>query len=245
MADSTNHTLRQISSGGVVTTFAGSAGSTGTTDATGTAARFNLPNGVAVDGSGALYVTDTTNNSIRKITASGVVSTLAGTPGVSGYADGTGAGALFNHPTGVALDGSGNIYVADTGNSTIRKISSGGVVTTLAGLPTIGGKRDGANSDAWFNQPKSLVVDSSGNVYVADTGNAAIRKITASGVVSTLSFTAGTTTTPGTGTGGTGSTGTTTTTPTSSGGGGGGAIEGWLVGALVALFLFRHRSPPR
>jgi uncharacterized delta-60 repeat protein len=189
VADSTNHTVRLVTANGTVTTFAGTNGSSGASDGTGTGARFNNPTGVAVDAAGNVYVADTTNNLVRQITPTGVVTTLAGVTGIAGSQDGTGSGALFNGPSGLAVDGSKNIYVADTGNSTIRKITPAGVVTTLAGLPTAGGLKDGAGSDALFNQPKALTIDSAGNLYVADTGNAAIRQVTPLGVVTTLHLT--------------------------------------------------------
>ncbi|MDP5958062.1 MAG: hypothetical protein QGF82_04865, partial [Candidatus Marinimicrobia bacterium] len=115
----------------VVTTLAGS-GSQGSADGTGTASSFNYPSGVAVDGSGNVYVGDWSNHLIRKITSAGVVTTLAGS-GSQGSADGTGTAASFYHPSGVAVDGSGNVYVGDTYNHLVRKITSAGVVTTLAG----------------------------------------------------------------------------------------------------------------
>jgi uncharacterized delta-60 repeat protein len=190
VADSTNHTIRMVTPSGTVTTFAGTAGNSGASDGTGVAARFNNPTGVAVDGTGNVYVSDTTNNLIRKISPSGVVTTLAGVTGIAGSQDGIGSGALFNQPGGLTVDFGGNVYVADTGNSAIRKISPTGVVTTLAGLPTVGGLKDGTGTDAWFNQPKSLTIDSAGNLYVADTGNAAIREVTPAGVVTTLPLSA-------------------------------------------------------
>ena len=113
--------------------LAGSAGGSGNTDGTGAAASFNRPYGVATDSSGNVYVADTNNHTIRKITPAGVVTTVAGSAGVRGSADGTGAAASFNNPYGVATDSSGNVYVADTSNHTIRKITPAGVVTTLAG----------------------------------------------------------------------------------------------------------------
>src|SRR3989440_9565 len=115
------------------TTLAGAA-SPGSADGTGSAARFNGPFGVATDSSGDVYVADTGNNTIRKITPAGVVTTLAGLAGITGSADGTGSTARFSDPDGVATDPSGNVYVADTFNHTIRKITPAGVVTTLAGL---------------------------------------------------------------------------------------------------------------
>ncbi len=189
VADSANHTIRKITSSGVVTTFAGLAGSVGSTDGTGSLARFNSPQAVALDGSGNLFVADGNNNSIRRITPSGVVTTIAG--GSYGSADGTGTAARFNHPVGVAVDGSGNVYVGDTYNHTVRKIASGNVVTTLAGTAGSAGSVDGAGATARFSFPGGLAVDSGGNVYVADINNSTIRKITAGGVVTTLAGLAG------------------------------------------------------
>ena len=152
----------------------GNPGGSGSGDGSG--ARFNYPNSVAVDAGGTVYVADSGNNTIRKITPGGVVSTLAGMPGVSGTADGTGASAQFNFPCGIAVDASGNVYVADTFNQTIRKVTSGGVVTTLSGSASTIGSSDGTASAAHFNFPGGIAVDSSGNVYVADTNNHSIRK---------------------------------------------------------------------
>jgi sugar lactone lactonase YvrE len=168
------------------THFAGSFGGYGYSDGTGSAARFDYPQGVAVDSSGNIYVADLGNSTIRKITSGGVVTTLAGLEGSTGGADGTGSAARFDYPQGVAVDSSGNIYVADTDNDTIRKITPGGVVTTLEGLAGSVGSADGAGSAARFYKPYGVAVDSSGNVYVADRDNFTIRKITPDGVVTTL-----------------------------------------------------------
>ncbi len=194
VADTGNNTIRKITSAGVVTTFAGLAGSPGSADGT-SAARFNGPQGVAVDASGTVYVADTANHTIRKITSGGTVSTLAGTVGTNGVVDGNGTAAQFNFPQGVAVDGSGNVYVADTWNHTIRKITSG-VVTTLAGFAGYSGDIDsgvagnGTNA-ARFYAPSGLALDVAGNLYVADTRNHTIRKVTAAGVVTTLAGLAG------------------------------------------------------
>jgi streptogramin lyase len=185
VADSSNNTIRKITPAGVVTTFAGTAGSQGLTNGTGSAARFTDPYGIAVDSGGNLYIADTSNNAIRKITSAGVVTTLAG-GGAQGSTDGTGTSARFSEPRGVAVDSSGNVYVADYGNSTIRKITSAGVVTTLAGTAGSVGSTDGSGTAARFRGPNGIAVDSSGNVYVADTDNRTIRKITSAGVVTTL-----------------------------------------------------------
>ncbi len=191
VADTGNNTIRKITPAGVVSTLAGTASVTGSTDDTDAAARFNRPFGVATDSAGNVYVTDTTNSTIRKITPAGVVSTLAGTADSVGSADGTGAAARFNESTGVATDSAGNVYVADAGNSNIRKITPTGVVTTLAGTAGVTGSTDGTGAVASFNEPTAVATDSAGNVYVADTTNSIIRKITPAGVVSTLAGAAG------------------------------------------------------
>jgi len=151
---------------------------------TGGAAQFYSPYGVAVDSTGNVYVADSGNQRIRKVTPGGVVITLAGW-GTLGFADGTGAAAQFNNPNGVAVDSTGNVYIGDTGNQRIRKVTPGGVVSTLAGSGVMG-FADGTGAAAKFNYPKGVAVDSTGNVYVADSGNQRIRKVTPGGVVSTL-----------------------------------------------------------
>jgi sugar lactone lactonase YvrE len=191
VADSGNNTIRKVTPDGVVTTLAGLAGSSGTNDGTGSAAQFNDPCGVAVDSAGNVYVADTGNDTIRKVTPGGVVTTLAGQPGSSGSADGTGTNAQFNGPFGVAVDSVGNLYVADDDNNTIRKVTPDGVVTTLAGLAGSSGSADGTGTNAQFNFPDGVAVDSAGNVYVADWGNSTIRKVTPGGVVTTLAGLAG------------------------------------------------------
>lgn len=192
VSDALNHTVRKVTSSGVVTTLAGSAGNAGSTDGSGSAARFNFPAGLTVDGSGNVFVADNNNSTIRKMTSGGVVTTLAGTAGSSGSADGIGGGARFKNPYGVAVDSAGNVYVGDTSNHTIRKISSAGVVTTLAGMAGITGSADGTGSAARFFNPTGLVVDSLGNLFVPDTDNRTIRKIASGGVVTTLAGMAGT-----------------------------------------------------
>ncbi len=186
VADLLNHKIRKITPAGVVSTIAGT-GSVGSNDGAGASASFNGPRGLAVDASGNVYVADTYNNKIRKITSAGVVSTFAGT-GSQGDTDGAGASASFNQPYGVAVDGVGNVYVADTYNHKIRKITPSGVVSTLAGTGSAG-SNDGAGSSATFSYPYDVAVDSSGNIYVADRNNYKIRKITPSGVVSTVAGT--------------------------------------------------------
>ena len=175
VADAGNDTVRKMTPSGVVTTLAGLAGQVGSVDGTGSAARFGHPGGVAVDASGNVYVADTNNATIRRITPGGVVTTVAGLAGSSGSVDGTGSAARFTSPGGVAVDGGGNVYVSDTGNDTIRKIALGGVVTTLAGTAGVTGFSDGAGTGARFNQPAAIAVDGNGNFYVADGGNETIR----------------------------------------------------------------------
>jgi streptogramin lyase len=190
VADSDNNTIRKITPTRAVTTFAGTADSTGSSDGTGATARFSSPSGVAVDGAGNVFVADSGNNTIRKITPAGMVTTLAGAAS-SGSADGTGAAARFNSPESVAVDGAGNVFVADWGNSTIRKITPSGVVTTFAGTAGSYGSADGTGAAASFSFPTGVAVDGSGNLFVADLGNSTIRKITPAGVVTTLAGTAG------------------------------------------------------
>jgi PKD repeat protein len=189
VADYGSSTIRKITPGGMVSTLAGLAFNYGSADGTGSAARFEYPFGVAADSVGNVYVADTDNYTIRKITPDGVVTTLAGLAGNYGSADGTGSAARFYYPYGLAADSGGNVYVADTENSTIRKVTPDGVVTTLAGLAGNYGGTDGTNSAARFSTPTGVAVDSAGNVYVADYGNSTIRKVTPVGtnwVVSTL-----------------------------------------------------------
>jgi hypothetical protein len=181
-----NHVIRKITPAGVVTTLAGTAGMPGSADGNGAAARFNTPLGVAADSAGDVYVADTYNSTIRKITPAGVVTTLAGTAGTTGSTDGTGPAALFNNPYGVAVDVAGNVYVADTRNDIIRKITPAGAVTTLAGMAGMSGSTDGMGAAARFDSPSGVAADSAGNVYVADTNNSTIRKITPAGVVTTV-----------------------------------------------------------
>ena len=190
IADTGNNTIRKMAPGVVVTTLAGTPGS-GYTDGTGSSARFNYPTDMALDPSGNLYVVDNTNCTIRKITPSGVVTTVAGTPGAAGTVDGTGAAAHFNYPYGIALDGSGNLYVTDQVGQAIRKIAPGGVVTTIAGTPGTAGSANGTGSAALFFYPAGIAVDGSGNVFVSEERNFDIREITPSGVVTTLAGTAG------------------------------------------------------
>ena len=168
------------------TTAAGRA-SIGRTDGIGEAARFNQPGGIAVDRAGNAYVADTGSHTIRKIGPDGSVSTFAGKAGFSGFADGIGSAARFWQPNAVAVDQVSNLIVADSGNNTIRKITPGAAVTTLAGTPgPVLALQDGPGSQATFYRPEGVTVDRDGNIFVADTYSSMIRRITPEGIVSTL-----------------------------------------------------------
>jgi formylglycine-generating enzyme required for sulfatase activity len=183
VADQQNNRIRKITQNGNVTTLAGSR-SVGYADGRGNSASFYYPSGVAADDSGSFYVSDTENHVIRKITQNGDVTTLAGS-GIAGFADGQGTSASFSYPCGVAIDRSGNLYVADVKNHRIRKITQNGDVTTLAGSG-VAGFADSQGTSASFDNPTGVTVDNSGNLYVADKDNHRIRKITPNGTVSTL-----------------------------------------------------------
>lgn len=186
VADRLNHVVRKITPAGVVTTLAGVAGSPGIADGLGSAARLDQPGGIAIDAAGNLFVTDRAAFTIRKITAAGEVSTLAGLPNVPGYADGVGSGARFSVPYGIAIDRDGMLFVVDGANRVIRKVTPAGVVTTLAGGAGIVGHVDATGTNARFDALAGLAIDGAGNLYAADTSSAVIRKITPAGVVTTL-----------------------------------------------------------
>lgn len=177
VADTASQVIRAITPAGVVSTLAGTAGMAGFANGTGTAATFFNPTGVAVDNGGNVYVADSGNNAIRKITMPGaVVSTLAGSGLMGSTNSAVGTSASFNNPNGVAVDAAGNVYVADTYNYLIRKVTSAGAVSTFAGTGT-GGGTNGPVASATFSFPSGVAVDSSGNVYVADSNNGLIRLI--------------------------------------------------------------------
>lgn len=173
VADTDNHTIRKIS-GGNVTTLAGVAQSPGNADGTGAAASFYKPQGITVGSDGTIYVADTDNNRIRKITPAGVVTTLAGQT-MSGMTDGNGTSAQFNRPSGIAVDTNGTVYVVDQMNNRIRKITPSGDVTTLAGSTS--GANNGTGTAAQFNEPWGIAITSDGTLYVSDMLNSRIRKL--------------------------------------------------------------------
>lgn len=185
MADA-RHAIRKIALNGAVSTVAGYYGATGLVDGPGRDALFNFPKSLAINAAETIYVADTYNSVIRKITPDGMVSTLAGGfgPEDTGSADGVGRQARFNYPSGIAVDLNGVIYVADAGNVTVRKITPDGVVTTLAGLAGSHGVVDGQGSAARFDFMSGITTDALGNIYVTDC--ACIRKITPDGGVTTI-----------------------------------------------------------
>jgi sugar lactone lactonase YvrE len=180
VADKDNKRIRKLTPSGDVTTIAGK--NEGAADGSGTSAEFRAPIDVTIDATGNIFVTD--NQSIRKISLSYEVSTIAGSDGASGYADSTGTDARFNFPRGIASDSLGNVFVADKGNNRIRKITPSRVVTTLAGTGNVG-FADGAGTNARFNSPIGITFFD-GYLIVSDHGNCRIRKITLAGVVTTL-----------------------------------------------------------
>ena len=189
-------TAPQAPAAPVLEMLAGTTGGPGYFDATGPAARFYYPEGIAVDGSGTIYVADSGNAVIRRISPEGVVTTLAGSPTQAGFVDGQGAAARFgadsriNGLQSLAVDGRGNIYVADTASHSIRMVTPSGMVTTAAGTG-VKGSADGPAATATFSSPYAVTVDHAGNVYVGDTGNATIRRISPDGMVTTVAGMAG------------------------------------------------------
>ncbi len=194
IADTSNHRIRKIDAlTGNISTIAGNGtGTFGGDNAAATAARVNSPQGVAVDGSGNVYIADTSNNRVRRIDAgTGNISTVAGN-GTGGYlADNVAAtGTRINAPRGVVVDGLGNLYIADTSNNRIRKVNTGGTITTFAGTGTASFSGDnGAATSATIRAPQALTLDSAGNLYIADTTNHRVRKVSTGGIITTLSGT--------------------------------------------------------
>ena len=188
VSDRWSHTIRKVELDGTVSTIAGSAGVSGDQDGDSATALFNEPWGLCVGPEGNVWVADTRNNKIRKITPEGIVSTVAGS-GNYGTSNGIGVTATFGNPTGIEIDADGNIYVADHLTHIIRKIDAFGFVTTLAGQPYQMGDTDGIGNQASFRRPYGLTLDNDGNILVADEWNHKIRKITPTGEVTTVAGT--------------------------------------------------------
>jgi DNA-binding beta-propeller fold protein YncE len=178
VADSRNHSIRKISPQGDVISIVGDKQAPETENR----AQFRFPAGITTDGEGNLYVADTFNHRIRKIPPEGEITTLSGEK--QGYQDGTKNNAQFDRPWGITIDRGGNLYVTDENNHCIRKVTPDGTVETIAGKGKEKGSADG--SDARFDGPRGIVIDTEGNLYVADTGNRRIRKISPTGDVSTI-----------------------------------------------------------
>jgi sugar lactone lactonase YvrE len=180
MTDGESNRIYKILPNGSYSIFAGTGFSAGFADGTGAAARFNGITGITIDSSNNLYASDTGNNTIRKITPAGVVTTIAGTARSSGSTDAAGSSARFNSPWDIDIDAAGNLYIADRGNNSIRKLTLSGATytaSTIAGSAGSPGSTDGTGSAARFNTPTGLAVDASGNIFVTDTGNNTIRRL--------------------------------------------------------------------
>jgi serine/threonine protein kinase/sugar lactone lactonase YvrE len=188
IADMGNNTIRKISPSGDVRTLAGMAGKAGEIDGEGADARFTAPSGIAVDNAGNVYVAEFASDTIRKISPEGSVNLLGGSPGNPGWQDAKGDNAYFRNPWSVAVDKWGNVYVADKDNFVIRQITPDGRVTTIAGRPGVPGFADGNRAAARFSDPHGIAVDDAGNVYVTDTANQAVRKISTSGNVTSIAL---------------------------------------------------------
>ena len=189
IADSRNHRIRKVDSSGTITTVAGT-GEFGFGGDGGPAvqARLDFPTGVATDGAGNLYIADTYNHRIRKVDSSGTITTIAGSE-VGGFGrDGVPATETrLAAPTDVAVDGAGNLYIANTGNHRIRKVDSSGVITTIAGTGESGFSGDGGPAvEAQLAVPRGVAVDGAGNLYIADHDNDRIRKVDSTGIITTI-----------------------------------------------------------
>src|ERR1017187_2403392 len=193
VADTYNNRIREVSASGIITTVAGGGAYNGCGGDGGpaTAASLGFPNGVAVDAFGNLFIADTSNSRIRKVSAGGIITTVAGT-GTAGFSGdgGLAMAAQMSSPAGVLVDAAGNLFIADAGNQRIRKVSAGGIITTVAGTGTAGFSGDGGPAtDAQLSVPYGVAVDAFGNLFIADTGNQRIRTVSASAIIATIAGT--------------------------------------------------------
>lgn len=180
------NSIQKVSASGSIVILAGIPDTAGSDDGMGSEARFDTPYSMAVDSNGNVYVADAGNHTIRKISAEGMVTTLAGSAGLSGCSDGNGSNARFTEPNTVAVDSNDNVYVAQTNCYTLQKISPSGAVTTIAGEAYVDGSDDGVGTEAKFNAIYGIAVDLGGNIYMADRDSHTIRKSTPNGTVTTL-----------------------------------------------------------
>ena len=192
IADYGNSRIRKINTSGIISTVAGTTAGFSGDGSAATLAQLSSPTDVAVDGSGNLYICDYGNHKIRKVTSSGIISTIAGTTGGFTGDGGPATAAKLNAPNGVAADGSGNVYIADLRNNRIRKVDAAGTITTIAGSTSSGYSGDGgAATAAGMNSPAFLTVDVAGNVFFSDMGNFVIRRISVAGDIETVAGTGG------------------------------------------------------
>jgi sugar lactone lactonase YvrE len=185
--DRVQHAVRKISADGIVSTLAGGAGP-GHADGTGSEVQFNYPEGIAIDLNGDLIISEYLNQTIRRVTPEGVVTTIAGVPGEWGYVDGPAATAMFDSPMGIDVDNNGNIIIAEYMNHRIRMITPSGIVSTIAGSGPLaydgGGHKDGAALESILTMPRDVVVADNGDIYITETSDV-IRKLSA-GMISTV-----------------------------------------------------------
>jgi sugar lactone lactonase YvrE len=191
IADSRNNRVRKVTPGGIISTVAGTGSSGFSGDGgQGTAAQVSFPSGVAADASGNLYIADTENSRIRRVSPDGVITTFAGgVYGISGDG-GPAAGAGLMLPYGLSADAYGGLYIADVFGNNIRKVSSGGIISTVAGTGSQGFSGDGGPAaSAQLNNPYGVAIDLSGNLYIGDTFNQRIRKVSLDGTIATIAGT--------------------------------------------------------
>jgi uncharacterized protein (TIGR03437 family) len=189
IADTANHRVRKIQLGGNIFTYAGNGNASYFGDGgRATAAGVNQPEGMALDAAGNLYIADVMDNAVRKVTPGGIITTVAGT-GQTGFGGdgGPAVRAVLNGPRAVALDASGNLYIADSGNHRVRRVDGNGVIQTIAGNgATEFFPEDSAGTSSSLSDPRGVAVDAAGNVYIADTGHNRVRKLFPSGAISTI-----------------------------------------------------------